>query len=51
MFYVLSVLIYRSFAASREEEEEVLVDVLYEVEDVPPSYPEEKAPLVAETQA
>ena len=36
---------------AEEEEEEVIVDVLYEVEDDPPSYPEEKAPLVENTQA
>lgn len=41
MIYVFAILLYRSTSSSREEE--ILVDVLYEVEeDVPPSYPEEK---------
>ena len=49
MIYVFAILLYRSTSSSREEE--ILVDVLYEVEedhDAPPSYPEEKAPANVE---
>lgn len=46
MFYVLMVLVSRAVSSPREEE--IVVDVLYEDEDAPPSYADEKAPLVEE---
>lgn len=44
MVYILMVVVYRSCSTPREEE--LVVDILYEVEDAPPSYPEEKVSLV-----